>query len=141
VNRAKKTTIISTMRLDGSMATQTISGSLNGELFRTYVKECLAPTLRAGDIVVMDNLRTHKVKSIDEAIKAARAAVLYIPPYSPDLNPIEELWSKLKAYLRKVKARITGDLSRAIDDGLSLIPAQNCAAWVKHAGYSLQSKS
>jgi transposase len=141
VNREKKTTIISTTRLDGSMATQTIAGSLNGELFKIYVKECLAPTLRSGDIVVMDNLRAHKVEGIAEAIKAARATVLYIPPYSPDLNPIEELWSKLKAYLREEKARITGDLLRAIDTGLSLITAQNCVAWVKHAGYFLQSKS
>jgi transposase len=123
------------------MAAQTISGSLNGESFRTYVKECLVPTLRAGDIVVMDNLRTHKVKGIEEAVKMARAAVLYIPPYSPDLNQIEETRSKLEAYPRKEKARITGDLSRATGAGLSQITAQNCAARVEHAGYFLQSES
>lgn len=141
LRRGTKTTIISTIRLDGSMATQTIAGSLNKELFAIYLKESLVPTLREGDIVVMDNLRVHKVAGIDKIIKEAKATVLYIPPYSPDLNPIEEMWSKLKAYLRAVKARITGDLFQAIGDGLKTITAQNCAAWVQHAGYIIQSKN
>jgi transposase len=96
-------------------------GSLNGELFREYIAQCLAHTLKTVDIVVMDNLSSHKVEGIMESIIAAGATVLYLPPYSPDLNPIEMMWSKVKAYLRKVKARTKELLETAIDDALNLI--------------------
>jgi transposase len=99
---------------------------MNGELFRNYIGEQLAATLRPGDIVVTDNLSSHKVKGIQEAVGRAGAALLYIPPYSPDLNPVEELWSKLKAYLRKVKARTSDNLLTAITGGFKTITAQNC---------------
>jgi transposase len=154
------------VRLDGATVPLVISGAMNGELFKKYIWEHLAATLRPGDIVIMDNLSSHKVKGIKEAIEMARAMLLYIPPYSPDLNPIEEMWSKLKAYLRKVKARTSdnralaklrfcesflkkqqnaerfagtsakSNLSTAITDGFKTITAQNCMGWFTHAGYA-----
>jgi transposase len=117
-----------------------MEGSLNKERFLAYIRDDLAPGLQAGDIVVMDNLATHKVKGVKELIAAAGATVLYLPVYSPDLNPIEAMWSKLKAYLREVKARITGDLLTAIADGLKTITADNCIGWWWHAGYAVDFK-
>jgi transposase len=117
-----------------------MEGSLNGERFLAYVREQLVPSLRAGDIVVMDNLSTHKVEGVKELIKGAKASVLYLPAYSPDLNPIEAMWSKLKAYLRAVKARIKGDLLTAIAEGLKTITADNCVGWWWHAGYAVDFK-
>jgi transposase len=126
VNHGKPTTVISSVRLDGSTVPPVIPGTMNGEIFKNYISEHLAATLRPGDIVIMDNLSSHKVKGIQEAVETAGAALLYIPPYSPDLNPIEEMWSKLKAYLRKVKARTSENLLAAITDGFKTITAENC---------------
>ena len=99
--KPRKTTLISSVRLDGTLAYKYFQGSLDGEKFLEYIKDVLVPTLHKGDIVVMDNLSCHKVKGVKEAIEAAGASVRYLPPYSPDLNPIEMMWSKIKALLRK----------------------------------------
>ena len=103
VNTPKKTTLVSSLRLDGTQAYEFFQGSLNGKNFLSYVKNTLIPTLKKGDIVVMDNLSCHKVKGVKEAIEEAGASVLYLPPYSPDFNPIEMMWSKIKALLRNWK--------------------------------------
>ncbi|MDR2261390.1 MAG: transposase [Azoarcus sp.] len=95
--RFHRTTILSSVRLNGTTVPLVFEGALNGELFRAYVAQCLAPSLRPGDIVVMDNLSSHKVSGVVEAIKALGVSVLFLPPYSPDLNPIERMRSKIKA--------------------------------------------
>lgn len=101
----RTTTMISSMRLDGSTACMTIDGATDAEVFRAYVSEVLIPTLREGDIVVMDNLTPHKNEETLSLIEMAGASVLFLPPYSPDLNPIEKMWSKVKQALRSLEAR------------------------------------
>ncbi len=121
LNRGKTTTIVSSMRLDGTTVSMLIDGAMTGEKFKDYVQNHLVVHLRKGDVVVMDNLACHKVSGIREAIEAAEAYVAYLPPYSPDLNPIEEMWSKIKAYLRKVKARSHDSLLPAISAAFQLV--------------------
>ena len=137
LNRPKSMTILSSIRLDGEMAFATFSGGTTADKFLAYLKEVLIPTLRPGDIVVMDNLRTHHIQAVGELLRAAGADVLYLPPYSPDLNPIEKLWSKVKAVLRKLRARSPNALDTAIPVALSCATADDCAGWFRHAGYCL----
>ena len=103
--RFHRTTIPSSVRLDGTTVPFVFEGALNGDTFRVYITQMLVPTLRLGDIVVMDNLSNHKVRGIVEAIEAVGTSVMFLPPYSPDLNPAELMWSKVKAILRKLKVR------------------------------------
>ena len=110
-------------------------GPMNGEIFRAYVEQHLAPTLRPGDIVIMDNLAAHKVGGIREMIQAARALLIYLPPYSPDLNPIEQFFAKLKALLRKAAARTISALWETIGTLLASFSAQECSNYLRHAGY------
>ena len=112
-------------------------GALNGDLFKAYVERMLAPSLKPGDIVIMDNLSSHKVKGIAGAIEAVGASVMYLPPYSPDLNPIELLWSKVKAILRKLKIRTKDLMDHAISQALDAISLDDIAAWFRHDGYAL----
>jgi len=135
--RFKRSTILSSVRLNGDMVPLVFEGSLNGELFMEYVSKCLAPTLKEGDIVIMDNLTSHKVKGIVEPILAVGASMVYLPPYSPDLNPIEMMWSKIKAYLRKVKARTNELLENAIAQALDLITTSDILGWFTKNGYSI----
>ena len=137
LNTPKNTTILSSVRLDGETVYTHFQGSLTGDRFLAYVKEQLVPHLRTGDIVIMDNLRSHKVSGVREAIEEAKAFVLYLPPYSPDFNPIEMLWSKLKAFLRKEKARSLPDLDTAIPRAFDSISTSDIAGWFQTAGYSL----
>ena len=113
-----------------------LSGALNGEKFKEYIEQYLAPTLQHGDIVVMDNLRCHKVAGITQAVENVGAHVLFLPPYSPDLNPIEQMWSKIKAFLRKVKARSQELLLDALPDAFASISIQDIIGWFHHDGYS-----
>ena len=113
-------------------------GALDGELFKEYVVQCLAPALQPGDIVIMDNLSSHKVDGVIEPIIAAGATVRYLPPYSPDLNPIELMWSKIKAYLRKLKARTKEALQQALVEALDNISTADVLAWFAEFGYSKQ---
>jgi transposase len=105
--------------------------------FLAYIKQCLVPTLKQGDIVLMDNSSPHKTKGVIEAIEAKDAYVIYIPTYSPDLNPIENMWSKVKAYLRKVKARTIDTLYSALKDALDSITTLDIIGWFKEANYSV----
>jgi len=114
-----------------------VDGPINGEAFRAYVEQFLAPTLSPGDIVVMDNLGSHKVVGVREAIQAKGATLLYLPPYSPDLNPIEMAFSKLKAILRKVAARTVDDLWRAIATAPDNFAPHECRNYIANAGYSV----
>ena len=135
--RFHRTTILSSVRLDGTTVPLVFEGALNGDLFRAYVTQCLAPSLKPGDIVVMDNLSSHKVSGVVEAIEAVGASVLYLPPYSPDLNPIELMWSKIKATLRKLKVRAKALLDEAIVQAFSGISLTDISGWFKHDGYGL----
>jgi transposase len=134
--RFERTSILSSIRANGDMVPLVFEGALNGELFKAYISQCLAPTLHKGDIVIMDNLTSHKVKGVLDPIIAAGASVIYLPPYSPDFNPIELMWSKMKAYLRKIKARTEELLESAIADALGHITTSDILAWFAENGYS-----
>ncbi|MBP5719137.1 MAG: IS630 family transposase, partial [Abditibacteriota bacterium] len=116
LNKTKNTTILSSMRLDGSVAYTTYSGGTTGDKFIGYLKETLIPTLRPWDIVVMDNLRTHHIDEVRRLLSEAGVMLMYLPAYSPDLNPIEMMWSKVKAILRKAKGRTEETLIAAIKE-------------------------
>lgn len=135
--RFHRTTILSSVRLDGTTVPFVFEGALNGDTFRVYVTQLLAPSLKPGDIVVMDNLSSHKVSGIVEAIEAAGASVMFLPPYSPDLNPIELMWSKIKAVLRKLKVRAKELLDDAIAFAFSCVSSSDISGWFIHDGYNL----
>lgn len=130
------TTMISSIRLDGSTACMAIEGATNTDVFRAYVSHVLAPTLRPGDIVIMDNLGAHKNDETVSIIERAGAQALFLPPYSPDLNPIEKMWSKVKQFLRSFEARTKEDLIDAIAKGLERVTAQDAINWFASCGYS-----
>ncbi len=131
----KTTTFVAGLRLSGLSAPMVLDGAMNGAAFKAYSEQILAPSLKPGDIVVMDNLSSHKVAGVREAIKAAGAYLLYLPPYSPDLNPIEQAFSKLKAHLRKVSARTVDELWQTIADLLDHFPPEECANYFRNSGY------
>jgi transposase len=131
----RTTTFIAGLRQSGVIAPLVLDGPMTGAAFRAYVEQALAPTLRPGDVVVMDNLAAHKVAGIEEAIVAAGASVLYLPPYSPDLNPIEQFIAKLKALLRKAAARTKEALWAAVGDALEHCSPEECRNFLANAGY------
>ncbi|MBW4049648.1 MAG: IS630 family transposase [Proteobacteria bacterium] len=131
-------TILGAMSLNGMIATMTIEAATDAEIFLAYLDHVLCPALRPDDVVVMDNLSSHKVAGVRERIEAVGASVLYLPPYSPDLNPIEKAWSKLKQQLRGVKARTTQALDQAITDLLPTIRSQDARAWFRFPFHELQ---
>ncbi|MCH7485638.1 MAG: IS630 family transposase [Proteobacteria bacterium] len=133
----KTTTFIAALRHDRITAPCVFDGPINGACFLAWVRQALVPTLSAGDIVIMDNLSSHKVAGVREAIEAVGATPLYLPSYSPDLNPIEQVFAKLKAILRKVGARTVDDLWRAIGDALDEFSPTECRNFLVNAGYSV----
>ena len=130
-------TILGAMSTGGMIATMTIEEATDTDIFLAYLDHVLCPQLRLGDVVVMDNLSSHKVKGVRERIEAAGAELLYLPPYSPDLNPIEKAWSKLKLLLRSAKARTRELLDQAITDLLPQITPDNAQAWFRFSGYGV----
>jgi transposase len=134
----KVLTTLGAMSLRGIDAAMTIESATDGDVFATYVEQVLCPKLKLGDVVVMDNLSAHKVAGICELIQARGAQLLYLPPYSPDLNPIEKAWSKFKQFLRGAKARTPETLDQAITEALKTITADNAAAWFRYCGYRIQ---
>ena len=133
--RWRTTTMIGSIRQDGSTACMTVEGALNAEVFRTYVREILLPTLAPGDILVMDNLSAHKDREALNLLEEAGVKVRFLPAYSPDLNPIELMWSKVKALLRKAEARTNEALLLAIGDALSSVTQKDATHWFAHCGY------
>jgi transposase len=129
-------TFVGALRHNKMTAPMVIKGAMTGEMFLAYVEQCLVPTLRRNDIVVMDNCRVHLVAGIREAIAKARATLRYLPKYSPDLNPIELPYSKFKALLRKAAARTIPGLYRTIRSFVPQLTAQECANYFRHAGYA-----
>lgn len=128
--------MLSSIRLDGSTACMALEGTTDTDSFRAYVQGVLVPTLRPGDIVVMDNLSPHKSDPTLALITQAGAEVQFLPAYSPDLNPIEMMWSKVKNWLRTVEARTPADLITAIGQALARVTPQDALHWFAHCGYS-----
>ena len=129
------TSMLSCLRLDGSTAAMSLDGATDRVAFETYVERVLVQTLRPGDIVVMDNLAPHKSPHAAECIRRAGADLWLLPPYSPDFNPIEKMWSKVKAYLRKAKARSRSALDRVIGRALRSVTADDAKGWFTSCGY------
>ncbi len=134
-NYGENVTMLAALGVSGVSAPMTVNGAVDGTVFLAYVREVLCPTLAAGDIVVMDNLGAHKVAGVVEAVEAVGARVEYLPPYSPDYNPIEKCWSKIKTALRKAKARTREALEVALKEALSQISEADVRAWFAHCGY------
>lgn len=132
----KVTTLVAGLRSAGITAPCLFDGAINGARFRAYLEQMLAPTLSPGDIVILDNLSSHKIAGIREAIEARQAQILYLPPYSPDLNPIEQAFAKIKAGLRKAGERTRDGLWQAIGRRLDLFPPRECRNFFNHAGYA-----
>jgi transposase len=131
----KTTTFTAGLRLSGMMAPMVLDGAMNGSAFKAYVEQVLVPELKPGDIVVMDNLPAHKVKGVREAIEDAKAHLLYLPPYSPDFNPIEMAFSKLKALLRKAAPRTIEKLWETIGKLIDAFTPEECINYFAAAGY------
>ena len=129
-------TFLAALRCDGLTAPCLFDGPINGESFRLYVEQVLVPTLKPGDIVVMDNLGSHKSRAVREAIRSAGARRLFLPAYSPDLNPIEQVFSKLKTLLRKARARTCEAVGAAIGKLLPRFQPAECANYFRNAGYA-----
>jgi transposase len=131
----KTSTFVAGLRTRGLTAPLVVDGAMNGDTFRAYVEQVLAPTLKPGDIVILDNLASHKVAGVREAIEAVGATLVYLPPYSPDLNPIEQAFAKLKALLRKLAARTIPSLWDGLGDLLQRFTPNECANYLANAGY------
>ena len=132
----KTTTFIAALRHDRLTAPWVLDGPINGDGFLAYVQQALAPTLSPGDIVIVDNLGSHKVAGVREAIEAVGATLLYLPPYSPDFDPIEQVFAKLKSWLRKVAKRTIPTLWDAIGDALALFSSTECSHYFLISGYA-----
>ena len=133
----KTMTFVGALRLTGMTAPMVLDGPINGLAFQAYVDQVLVPELKPGDVVVMDNLGSHKGASVRNSIEAAGARLLYLPPYSPDFNPIENAFAKLKAHVRKSAARTLDALERAAANALPQFKPDQCANFFAHAGYRL----
>jgi transposase len=131
------TTMIGSVRLDGTTACMTIEDATDTEVFRAFVQQVLLPTLKPGDVVVMDNLSPHKNPETVRLLEQAGMRVRFLPPYSPDFNPIEKLWSKVKALLRSAKARTAAALNNAIASALAAVTPKDAAGWFASCGYSI----
>jgi transposase len=136
-NHGQNVTLLGALSCQGIDAVMSIDGPTDTAVFRVYVEQVLVPTLLPGDIVVMDNLSAHKAKEIRTAIEAAGARLIYLPPYSPDLSPIEPCWSKLKTSLRAAKARTRDALDDALQLALNTITAADARGWFLYCGYAL----
>jgi len=136
-NYGQSTSVVSLLGVGGVETTMVIEGAVDTLVFDAFCEHFLRPCLKDGDVVVLDNLGAHRASRIEETARACKAAVMWLPPYSPDFSPIEPMWAKLKTYLRKVKARTTEDLDRAVVEGLQLITESDCRGWFKHCGYQV----
>ena len=131
----RTTTFVAGLRQAGIVAPLVLDGPMSGTVFRAYVEQFLAPSLQPGDVLVLDNLAAHKVDGVRQALAAVGASLLYLPPYSPDLNPIEQLFAKLKALLRKAAVRTRDELWSTIGRLLATVPPAECANYLGHCGY------
>jgi len=130
-------TILSSLRLNGSTESIVFDGAVDGKMFDEYIKVFLTPTLQPGDIVIADNLRVHKSKNAYDAIKTKQAELIFLPAYSPDMNPIEKMWSKIKQVLRGIKARDNEELFEGIGKALELVSTNDAQGWFEASGYTI----
>jgi transposase len=135
----KLLTILAAMTLRGVQAAMTIDAATDSDVFIAFIVQVLVPTLRPGQVVVMDNLAAHKIAAVRQFIEAAGCRVIYLPPYSPDLSPIEPMWSKVKQLLRSAAARTVEALQIAVGDALAAVRESDCLGYFEHCGYTLQS--
>lgn len=136
-NYGENITILGALSLSGVEALMTVNGATDAEVFLVFVRKVLAPTLSPGDVVIWDNLGAHRSVIVLEAVEARGASVVFLPPYSPDMNPIERCWSKIKTFLRAAKARTREVLEAAIKQALATITESDARAWFAHCGYAL----
>jgi transposase len=136
-NYGQNVTVLAALGRQGLQAMMTVEGATDAEVFRAYVQQVLGPTLAPGDIVVLDNLRAHKAVGIQQMLARRRVRLLYVPPYSPDLSPIEPCWSKVKTGLRTAKARTREALDTALGQALATVTAVDAHNWFRHCGYVL----
>ena len=139
-NRGKNTTLLASMTLGGMGETLAVEGSTNQEVFEAYVEHALAPTLQGGEVIVMDNLSAHKPAKVRELIEGRGCELIYLPAYSPDFNPIEEAFAKIKDMLRQAGARTKDALVGVLGEALSAVSAQDARGYFEHAGYRLQAQ-
>lgn len=130
-------TMLAALTTRGLQAPMIIESPTDGDVFLAYLEQVLCPQLRPGQVVILDNLSAHKVAGVEQLIAATGARLLYLPPYSPDFNPIEQAWSKIKQWLRSAKARSVEALEGAIAEALRAVTADNALAWFSHCGYGL----
>ena len=128
-------TMVSAIRCDGPFAPLLLEGALDGEVFTAWVEQMLIPELRPHDVVVLDNVQPHRVQAVARLLAASGHRPVYLPPYSPDLNPIEEMWSKVKHFLRGAKARTWDELLKAMADALKTVTQKDCIGYFRHCGY------
>jgi transposase len=140
-NRGKNTTLLSSMGVEGMGPSLAITGAVDAQVFETYLEQVLLPKLHPGRIVVMDNLSAHKTEKVRELVEGAGCELLYLPPYSPDLNPIEEAFSKIKGILRKAEARTRETLVGALGPALSSVTREDARGFFEHCGYGTPVQS
>jgi transposase len=131
-------TLLGAISADGMLAAMTVESPTDGDVFLAYLEQVLCPRLHPGQVVVMDNLSAHKNPAVRQRIEQSGARLLYLPPYSPDFNPIEQCWAKVKEHLRAAKARLLEALDQAVTAALATVTAQNTAAWFRNCGYRVQ---
>ena len=134
INTPAGTTVLSSIRLNGSLVYTTYQGGTTAQRFREYMGKQLIPSLEKDDVVIMDNMRSHHAKIVTELLDKAGISYLYLPPYSPDLNPIEKMWSKMKSFLRKRKVRVAAELPEAVKAALETISTNDCKGWFHASG-------
>lgn len=137
--KGRRLSVIGALSSTGFLGGVEIEGSVNGEVFEAFVEQILVPHLRPGKVVIWDNVSFHRQESLRELIEAHGATVTFLPAYSPELNPIEECWSKLKAWLRKKAARTIQSLQEAITEAIQQVTLQDIAGWFRHAGYQVNT--
>ena len=136
-NYGQSTSVVSLIGLRGVETTMLVEGAVDTLAFDAFGENFVRRCLKAGDVLVLDNLGAHRASRIEQIAASCGAKVMWLPPYSPDFSPIEQMWSKLKTYLRKVKARTSEELDRAVAEGLKLITGNDCRGWFKHCGYEV----
>ena len=137
LSKPKNTTILSSIQLDGTLRYTTFSGGTTVEKFKRYLENDLLPYLNRNSVLVMDNMKSHHAKAVKDLLDSSGIRYIYLPPYSPDLNPIEKLWSKVKALLRKFKARTLDALPNSIQHAFQNVSPSDCLGWFRSCGYAL----
>jgi transposase len=138
-NYDPQTSLISTLALSGVEAVMTLEGAVDTSAFNAYIEQVLRPTIKRGDVLVLDNLSAHRASRIEEIAAECGAQVIWLSPYSPDFSPIEMMWSKIKTAMRAAKARTREELERAFKAALELITESDCLGWFTHCGYQVTS--